>query len=75
MNSDLSPETFGNLLSSKLQQFNTTLLINKKNLIYNAKYISEICSDTIIAPVIKSDAYGLGVIAITKIYTKLGFKS
>jgi len=75
MNSDLSPETFGSLLSSKLQQFNTTLVINKKNLIYNAKYISEICNDSVIAPVIKSDAYGLGVIRITQIYTKLGFKS
>ena len=75
MQSKFSPETYGNLLNSKIQQFNTTLIINKKNLIYNAKYISKICNNTIIAPVIKSDAYGLGVIAITKIYTKLGFKS
>ena len=75
MQSKFSPETYENLLNSKIQQFNTTLIINPKNLIHNAKYISEICNNTIIAPVIKSDAYGLGVIAITKIYTKLGFKS
>ena len=75
MQSNLSSETFGNLLNSKIQQFNTTLIINKTNLIYNAKYISKICKNTVIAPVIKSDAYGIGVITITNIYIKLGFKN
>ena len=75
MKRDYTSKEIKKLFISEIQRHNSTLLINKNNLIFNANYLFKICKNTAIAPVIKSDAYGLGAIEITKIYINLGLKN
>ena len=75
MKRDYTSKEIKKLFISEIQHHNSTLLINKNNLIFNANYLFKICKNTVIAPVIKSDAYGLGAIEITKIYINLGLKN
>jgi len=75
MKRDYTSKEIKKLFISEIQRHNSTLLINKNNLIFNANYLFKICKNTTIAPVIKSDAYGLGAIEITKIYINLGLKN
>ena len=75
MKRDYTSKEIKKLFISEIQRHNSTLLINKNNLIFNANYLFNICKNTTIAPVIKSDAYGLGAIEITKIYINLGLKN
>ena len=57
------------------QQYGSVLFINKNNIIYNSTIISSKSKKSKIFPVIKANAYGMGVIAITKILIELGYKS
>jgi len=57
------------------QQYGSVLLINKNNIIYNSKIISNKSKKSKIFPVIKANAYGMGVISITNILIELGYKN
>ena len=57
------------------QQYGSVLFINKNNIIYNSTIISSKSKKSKIFPVIKANAYGMGVIAITNILIELGYKS
>ena len=57
------------------QHYGSILLINKNNIIYNSKIISNKSKKSKIFPVIKANAYGIGVIAITNILVELGYTS
>lgn len=59
-----------NLFGSPYQNLNE-IEISSKNLVENHKYLSEL-SSLKIAPVLKSNAYGHGVIEVGKILKKLG---
>ena len=52
---------------------NSILEINKKNLIYNYKYLSKLSDKSICAATIKADAYGLGAIEVFKLLLKTTF--
>lgn len=54
---------------------NSILEINKKNLIYNYKYLSKLSDKSICAATIKADAYGLGAIEVFKLLLKNGCKN
>jgi alanine racemase len=57
------------------QQYGSVLFINKNNIVYNSTIISNKSKKSKIFPVIKANAYGMGVIAITKVLIELGYKS
>ena len=57
------------------QQYGSVLFINKNNIVYNSTVISNKSKNSKIFPVIKANAYGIGVIAITNILVELGYTS
>jgi alanine racemase len=58
-----------------LSQNGNLALVNKKNISYNSNIISKKSKNAQICPVIKANAYGVGVIPITRILIELGYKS
>ena len=67
-------ETIKHKYKKYLLQSGNLFLINKKNIIYNSNIISKKCNNAIIIPVIKADAYGMGVLIITSILIELGYR-
>ncbi|PPR17146.1 MAG: Alanine racemase [Alphaproteobacteria bacterium MarineAlpha9_Bin3] len=57
-----------------LFQNGNLFLISKKNIKYNSNIISKKSKNAVISPVIKADAYGMGVLSITSILIELGYK-
>ena len=49
------------------------LIVEKENLIYNFKKVSEV-ADSPVIPVLKANGYGLGDIALAELFTELGVK-
>lgn len=58
-----------------LTEYGSVILIKKNSIIKNSTLISNICKNKIISPVIKSNAYGIGVIEYIKILIECGYKS
>ena len=57
-----------------LSQNGCLFLINKKNITYNSNIVFKKSKNAIICPVIKANAYGMGVLTITNILVELGYK-
>ena len=57
-----------------LSQNGCLFLINKKNITYNSNIILKKSKNATIYPVIKANAYGMGVLTITNILVELGYK-
>ena len=49
-----------------------TTIINLKHLQHNIKYLKSLCGSTQLYPVIKADAYGHGILPISKVLSELG---
>ena len=57
-----------------LFQNGNLFLINRNNIIHNSSIISKKSKNALICPVIKADAYGLGVLKIISILIELGYQ-
>ena len=64
---------FENQYNKYLSQSGSLFLISKKNIAYNSSIISK-SNNAIICPVIKANAYGMGLLTIAKILIDLGYK-
>jgi len=65
---------FKNQYNKYLSQNGSLFLINKKSIAYNSSIISKKSNNAIICPVIKANAYGMGLLTIAKILIELGYK-
>ena len=61
-------------MNSLSNNSNAILIVNLKNLIYNYKLLKKLAPDSIIAPCIKANAYGLGALEICKVLKNKGCK-
>mgnify|MGYP001156894597 CR=1 FL=1 len=66
--------SFENQYNKYLSQNGSLFLINKKSIAYNSSIISKKSNNAIICPVIKANAYGMGLLTIAKILIELGYK-
>ena len=66
--------SFENQYNKYLSQSGSLFLINKKSIAYNSSIISKKSKNAIICPVIKANAYGMGLLTIAKILIELGYK-
>ena len=66
--------SFENQYNKYLSQSGSLFLINKKSIAYNSSIISKKSNNAIICPVIKANAYGMGLLTIAKILIELGYK-
>ena len=64
-----------NFSKNSTKHFNSILFINEENLSFNTKKIAKICRNTEIAPVVKSNGYGIGANLLIKYYLKENIKS
>ena len=65
---------FKNQYNKYLSQSGSLFLINKKSIAYNSSIISKKSNNAIICPVIKANAYGMGLLTIAEILIDLGYK-
>ena len=65
---------FKNQYNKYLSQSGSLFLINKKSIAYNSSIISKKSNNAIICPVIKANAYGMGLLTIAEILIELGYK-
>ena len=65
---------FKNQYNKYLSQSGSLFLIDKKSIAYNSSIISKKSNNAIICPVIKANAYGMGLLTIAKILIELGYK-
>lgn len=63
-----------NKFKKYLSECGSIILINKKHIFYNSNIISKKSKNKTICPVIKANAYGMGVESITKILIEIGHK-
>ncbi|MAI02222.1 MAG: alanine racemase [Rickettsiales bacterium TMED254] len=61
-------------MNSLSNNSNAILIVNLKNLIYNYKLLKKLAPNSIIAPCIKANAYGLGALEICKVLKNKGCK-
>ena len=74
MKTETNNKLIKNKINNVISKHGAIVLVNKNKIIQNAHLISKKINGSMIAPVIKSEGYGLGSILLTKILCECNFK-